>query len=188
MGIDETFEKPDSTVLRMCQVQAHWPGALILSACPTLPVKAGNGHHKSLIEDWQVSQVHLVITLLEQADLNRTGMTKLLPELELSSIDWCHFPIQNMHTPATAAIPRLKTVIQQTAGILAKGGSIFIHCHAGLGRTGLISATILTSFGIEPEQAITMLRKYRPGSIETQSQEDFVRDWDFRLPEFPPGL
>ena len=64
--------------------------------------------------------------------------------------------------------PQLRTALQG-------GEKIVIHCLGGLGRTGLVTARLLVEFGMEPAQAITLVRKARPGAIETSAQEHYVR-------------
>ena len=37
--------------------------------------------------------------------------------------------------------------------LLAGGNNIVIHCHGGLGRTGMIGARLLVEFGDQPDVA-----------------------------------
>jgi len=41
----------------------------------------------------------------------------------------------------------------------------------------MIAGILLGRFGIDGAAAITAIRQARPGSIETEAQEDFVRGW-----------
>ncbi|MFC1847184.1 dual specificity protein phosphatase family protein [Chloroflexota bacterium] len=50
-----------------------------------------------------------------------------------------------------------------------------VSCGAGLGRTGTILACYLVSRGYDADAAINEIRKNRPGSIETQEQEDAIK-------------
>jgi atypical dual specificity phosphatase len=64
-----------------------------------------------------------------------------------------------------------------------------IHCTAGLGRTGTVTACYLTAFGfqipgedgqmpvMQASEAISAIRAIRPGSIETVAQEELVSKW-----------
>ena len=46
---------------------------------------------------------------------------------------------------------------------------------AGIGRTGTVLAAWLTRQGLDPDEAIRVLREMRPGSVETGGQVDAVR-------------
>ena len=59
-------------------------------------------------------------------------------------------------------------------GALATGGRFAMHCYAGLGRTGTVAARLLVEHGMAPAEAIALVRKIRPGSIETDEQERYV--------------
>ncbi|WP_200306505.1 dual specificity protein phosphatase family protein, partial [Paracraurococcus ruber] len=58
----------------------------------------------------------------------------------------------------------------------AGGGRVAVHCAAGLGRSGMVAAWVLTGFGMPAAAAIAAVRAARPGAIETAAQEAFIRD------------
>ena len=51
---------------------------------------------------------------------------------------------------------------------------MLVHCAAGLGRTGMLAAMLLTELGVSPTDAIRRVRAARPGAIETEAQAAFV--------------
>jgi atypical dual specificity phosphatase len=55
---------------------------------------------------------------------------------------------------------------------------IAVHCMAGLGRTGTMLACYLVSTGTPAGKAIKRIRKWRPGSIETEEQADVVYKYE----------
>ena len=55
---------------------------------------------------------------------------------------------------------------------------IAVHCEAGLGRTGTIIAAFLTTCGLHAEEAIDSIRKFRPGSVETEEQEAIIYKYE----------
>jgi len=61
----------------------------------------------------------------------------------------------------------------------AEKGKILVHCHAGLGRTGLVICCYLlySKYFVNSEKAILFVRSKRPGSIQTKSQVRFVYDF-----------
>ena len=180
--------EPIPTHMSLSRIDGGWPGGVILTACPTLASQTALVPLDAQITHWQRTGVEMVITLVEEFELNQLGVMMLVSGLKERGMIWRHFPIRNMHAPDPADIPRLENLISDTAAILANDGMVVIHCHAGLGRTGLFAATLLRSFGITSDKAMAIVRSHRPGSIESTVQENFVLGWGFRLPEFPPGL
>jgi len=58
---------------------------------------------------------------------------------------------------------------------LRGGDNVVVHCRGGLGRTGTIAACVLVARGVEPDEAMRLVRASRPGAIESEAQERFVR-------------
>jgi protein-tyrosine phosphatase len=55
-----------------------------------------------------------------------------------------------------------------------EGGRVFIHCYAGLGRTGTVASLILMQYGFSARDAIQQVRTARPGSIQSVEQEHYL--------------
>ncbi|XP_069085554.1 protein tyrosine phosphatase domain-containing protein 1-like isoform X1 [Pleurodeles waltl] len=95
-----------------------------------------------------------------------------------------------------ASVMRILDVVKVMAFALREG-KVAVHCHAGLGRTGvLIACYLLYATRITPEEAICFVRIRRPGSIQTLSQINIVMDFAKFLNSIrvvysnvaPPGL
>ena len=77
--------------------------------------------------------------------------------------------------------PTLKQVEQTLAMIhfyVGRNMPVAVHCIAGLGRTGTILACYLVGEGKSAGEAITAIRRWRPGSIETLDQEAVIREYE----------
>ena len=68
--------------------------------------------------------------------------------------------------------------IQETIHLLEQGKNVSVHCHAGIGRTGIFLACMAQeAFGMSPDESIAWVRQYIPGAVETLYQVKFVRDY-----------
>jgi len=98
----------------------------------------------------------------------------------------------DMTTPSLAV---MEDIVQVAGHQLAEGRKIAVHCHAGYGRTGLAIACILMAhLALTPDEVISLVRKQRPGSLQTSKQVAFVnefsaarRDTVAEFPSKPPG-
>ncbi len=82
-----------------------------------------------------------------------------------------HFPIRDMGVPALGPTATLCGYIERHMG---RGIAVAVHCHAGLGRTGTILASMLSWTGLPPAEAIARVRKVVPRAIQNRAQEQFV--------------
>jgi atypical dual specificity phosphatase len=90
-----------------------------------------------------------------------------------------HVPIAGQMAPEDEQIVHACRLIRRA---LRDGRRVYVHCHAGCGRTGTIVACYLVyRLRIDAEEAMGIVRALRPCSIETDGQEDAVVRWAGRL-------
>jgi protein-tyrosine phosphatase len=126
-----------------------------------------------LIAAWKP---HVMLSLMEEHELLEAGapVHLLMEELAGHSVEWLHLPICDMMAPDERfekawvdLWPRLDRTFQE-------GGRVFIHCYAGLGRTGTVASLILMQYGFSARDAIQQVRAARPGSIQSFEQEHYL--------------
>jgi atypical dual specificity phosphatase len=88
-----------------------------------------------------------------------------------------HVPILDMDAPSQEQFERCVRAIERAN---ANKMGVVVHCGAGLGRTGAILAAYLVAKGATPEVAISRIRALRPGSIETDEQEEAIAEFSRR--------
>lgn len=92
-----------------------------------------------------------------------------------------HFPIPDRGTPSSEQMTRILDTIDEA---LAAGKGVYVHCLAGIGRTGTVVGCYLVRHGRSGDEALHEIMRRRRGleygdmlSPETMAQCDMVLDW-----------
>lgn len=117
----------------------------------------------------------MLVTLIAAEELGRIGAEPLRQACADLRLAWAHCPITDMQVPLEPFEHAWAYVGPEVHRRLDRGETVALHCRAGLGRTGTIAARILIERGTEAGAAIALVRRYRPGAIETPEQEAWVR-------------
>jgi len=91
------------------------------------------------------------------------------------NFSWFSHPLKDMTAPDEIFTADFFETQSSLLKYLRSGEKIAIHCKGGLGRTGTIAALLLRHLGLSAENSIELVRKSRPGAIETKEQEIFIQ-------------
>lgn len=103
------------------------------------------------------------------------GSEDLMPH----GISYYEFPWPDMTAPHQDIVLRSVQVMDYH---VKNKGKVLVHCHAGLGRTGLLIACYLVySQHLPSASAIAKVRRARKKAIQTKRQAHFVTDFEKHL-------
>lgn len=121
--------------------------------------------------------VDVLVSLIEAPELTHLKIPNLFTEVQKRGMRSLWFPIPDFGIPAS--ITATQTLVEQILTLVDQEQTVVVHCKAGLGRSGLVIASCLTTLGYSAEEAFLIVRKARPGSVETREQEDFVAQFAY---------
>lgn len=156
-------------------------GKVGLTFCPGKKGDAiyGGAWNRDLEQDLAVIRAwgaDAVVTLLEEHEFVLLGVPDLPEVMTKQPFQWFCLPIRDSDIPDERFEIAWPEVFRKVENILKMGGGVVIHCRGGLGRSGLVAARLLVEEGMTPDEAILLVRRVRPGAIETWEQESYVRE------------
>ncbi len=125
------------------------------------------GNVMSALSDLQTRGFGAIVSLDE------IGISPALAEEQ--GMRYCHIPIPDFHPPDTRQATQFVDFVKERRN---EGLQVAVHCRGGYGRTGTLIACYLISEGSSASDAIDLVRRRRPGSIETAGQEHFLADYE----------
>jgi len=154
------------------------PGLIGMTLCPGKKYTGPTGVHDrdldldlAVIHNWGAS---ILISLIEEHEYRKVHITDIGSRIA-GRMAHLKLPIRDVDVPDTGWEKDWQVKGPIIRAALRNGDRICVHCMGGLGRTGLLAARLLVEFGMSPDEALLAVRKARPGTIETQAQEDYVR-------------
>ncbi|EKF61482.1 phosphatase [Agrobacterium albertimagni AOL15] len=141
-------------------------GGIAMMQCPG---RAGN-----LVEEvaaLKATGVDLVLSLIQ--DTEYPDLAAFAAAMDLHRLEWVRMPLVPGGVPGN--VDEWPDIRARLIVRIAKGGVVAIHCWGGLGRTGVVAADLLMAFGFTADEAISHVREVRPGTIESQEQELWIK-------------
>lgn len=117
--------------------------------------------------------VHQIVSLLPDDEALALGLEDEAAACGAAGLAFSRMPISDFGVPSDRAL--FRDDIRRLATALADGRHIAIHCRAGIGRSGLVSACVLVSLGLTATDAIDRVSRARGHTApETSEQRAWV--------------
>ena len=98
------------------------------------------------------------------------------------SVEYQRVPVKDR---TTATRKQMSEALDAIDRVVDSGGTAYVHCMRGIGRTGLVAGCYLVRWGMTGHQALDEIRKLRKGllnswarSPETDAQRQMVLEWE----------
>jgi protein-tyrosine phosphatase len=174
-------------------IQVYWvpdlptPGALGTTFAPGKRAIGMNATlwQRDLDADLQRLRTHhaadVLVSLLEPREYDRLEIPDMLQRARDVGLDVRHFPIIDVWVPRPDEADAFDTLIADIRASLDAGRRVVVHCRGGIGRSGLVAASVVTTYGLGPTDAIARVRQAQPLALETRLQEAYVGQYVERV-------
>jgi len=98
---------------------------------------------------------------------------ELTAAYEISALEILRFQIPDFQRPASAGA--LSILLEDLLLRLRRGETLYLHCLAGIGRTGTVLACLLKAAGAAGDAVELVRAIYDPRAVETEEQQRFAR-------------
>jgi protein-tyrosine phosphatase len=112
-----------------------------------------------------------LLTPVESAELGLSSEQKIAEEVGLQFVS---YPIPDRTVPKD--FPTFSNFVAQLTRAVRNGIAVGAHCRASIGRSTVVTAAILIGMGVEPDDALTLIKEARGYPVpDTEEQRDWIR-------------
>ena len=135
------------------------------------------------------------IDLTEQREMSPyNGLVAEMAKARGGSVTYVRVPIRDLSVPSSPRV--MREILDTIDSALERGGTVYVHCWGGVGRTGTVVGCHLVRRGMTGDEALRRvvelfmnMEKYSRGrrSPDTDEQDAYVRGWAEPMPNATRG-
>ncbi|AXI44044.1 dual specificity protein phosphatase family protein [Sulfitobacter sp. SK011] len=154
-------------------VAADLPGSLFIMPCPN-----GDDLHSD-IKAYRAQGVDTVVSMLALKEAEMLGLAAERVACEGAGLAFISSPIKDFGLPEILVFDPL---VRRIADMLLDGKFVAVHCRAGIGRSGMVTAATLVALGSDSGLAIKQIARARGALIpDTMEQGRFIAEYEQRI-------
>ncbi len=116
-----------------------------------------------------------LVSLIQDFELNKLKIPNLVAEAESRGIAIYRSGINDGGVPT---LDQAFAIVQFAKAMSRSGHNVVFHCKGGQGRAGTLCACTMVGLGYSAQDAIDITRNARDGSIENDTQESFIKQFE----------
>lgn len=117
--------------------------------------------------------INQIVSLLEPAEEYSVGLRREKELTEANGMSFRSFPIQDRGLPDS--LVNFASFINEIHNEILFGKNTVVHCRAGIGRAGLVVASVLVRSGFTPDTAFHLVSEKRGVTVpDTEEQRQWV--------------
>lgn len=114
-----------------------------------------------------------IVSLLESHEMYEVGLQNEKELTEKNGMNFYSLPIKDRGLPES--ISEFRSFTKKIYNEVNEGNSTVIHCRAGIGRTGIVAASVLMHHGFEASEAFSLISLKRGVQVpDTEEQIQWV--------------
>jgi protein-tyrosine phosphatase len=121
------------------------------------------------IENLKRQNVGLLVSLLEENEITELGLTQEEILCKKHFIPFINFPIADRGTPKDDSTT--DAFIKHLASKIEEGISVVVHCRMGIGRSSIISASILLLKSLKTDTILRHITQVRGLKVPDTAQQ-----------------
>ncbi len=152
-------------------IEGPWSGRVAIVARPR-----GGDWLEDDIRTWKQNGMDIIVSLLTKQEREELQLTQEAQESSRRGIQFLDFPIVDRSIPSS--LRDMKTLVNQLVALVSQGKNVGIHCRQGIGRSGLLVASLLVNAGIQADPAFQQIEKARGTPVpDTPEQRQWVEQF-----------
>lgn len=161
-------------------MRVYWTNGFEKGNVAMMARPRGNDWLEDEILKLQQLEIKTVVSLLEIDEILELGIEKEKGLCDKYGIDFINFPIRDRGVPED--IRTFKTLVSTLNSKLEQGQKIAIHCRMGIGRTSLLTASLLVKNGTSASTVFDLLSVQRTLEVpDTPGQKEWTVKFESEL-------